>query len=76
MEYNSSTPQEIAVSGVKALESFRYTHAAIATLTNAPDTIDPESQEEQSGEHYKWEVPDTAEENPIKQEGPEGNRQE
>ena len=50
VEYNSSTSREIAVFCVKALESFEPTQAAIATLTDAPDTISPEAQEEQAGE--------------------------
>ena len=42
--------------------------SAIATLTNAPSTIVPIPQEEQSGEHNEAEVVDTAEANPNTQE--------
>ena len=76
MEYNSSTSQEIAISCVKALKTFKPTQAAIATLTNAPATISPGSQEEQAGEQNEAEVADTAESNPITQEGPEGTKQD
>ena len=65
VDYNSSISKEIAVSCVKALKAFKPTQAAIATLTDAPDTISPEAQEEQAGEHNEEEVADTAEANPI-----------
>ena len=50
--------------------------SAIATLTNAPYTIVPSPQEEQSGEHNEAEVVDTAEANPNTQEVLEWNGQE
>ena len=65
VEYNSSTPKEIAVSCVKALRAFETMQAAIATLTNAPYTISPEAQEEQAGEQNEGEVADTAEADTI-----------
>ena len=81
VKYNSSTSQEVALSCVKALKEFEPTQEAITTLTDAPDTISPESQpiaaptqttggaktinEEQAGEHTKAEVADTAEANTI-----------
>ena len=76
MKYNSSTSQEITVSCVKALESSEPMQAAIATLTNAPATIDPAAQpiaapnkitggattinKEQAGEQNNTEVVHTA----------------
>ena len=73
VEYNSTTSKYIAVSCVKALKSFEPTQAMIATLTDEPSTIAPESQEEQAGKQNKAEVADTAEAKHITQEGPEGN---
>ena len=73
VQYNLSTSEEITVSCVMALKTFKPTQSSIATIINAPDTLVPESQEEQAGEQNKEEVSDTAEEKPITQEGPEGN---
>ena len=50
--------------------------AVIATLINAPATIAPESQEEQSVEQNESEVSYTSEANPITQKGPEVNGQD
>ena len=49
---------------------------AIDTITDAPDTIAPKSQEEQTGEQNKAKIADTEESNPITKEGPEGNGQD
>ena len=76
VEYNLSTSQEITVSCVKALKTFKPTQSAIATITNEPDTLVPVAQEEQVGEQNKAEVADKEEANPIKQKGPEENGQE
>ena len=76
MEYNSSTSQEIAVSGVKALNAFKAMQAAIYTITNAPDNLASGSQEDKLGEQNEAYVADTVEANPTTQEGPEGNEQD
>ena len=76
VEYNSYISQEIAVSFINALKTIKTTQAAIATITNAPDTLVPVAQEEQVGEQNKAEVADKEEANPIKQKGPEENGQE
>ena len=76
MEYNSSTSKEISVSCIKALKDFYPTQSAIANLTDAPANISHESQEDQTGEQNEAEVSDTAEANPITQEGPEVNGQD
>ena len=76
VEYNSSTSKEIIVSCVKALKYFKLTQSAMVSLTDAPDTIDPEAQEDKAGEQNKAEVLDTSESNLITQEGPEGNGQD
>ena len=41
VEYNLSTSQEIALSCVKAIKSFKPTQSEITTPTNVPATIAP-----------------------------------
>ena len=92
VEYNSYTPQEIAVSFVDALKSFKLTQSVITTLTDAPTTVSPEAQpnalptqnmsgamkikEEQEVEQTEVEVENTAENKIITQEGLLGNRKD
>ena len=83
VEDNSSTPQDIIVSRVKALKAFEPTQSVIATLLNAPATTAFQNTGEaittnkgQAGEQTEAEVSDTAEANPIIQEGLELNGQD
>ena len=83
VEDNSSTPQDIIVSRVKALKAFEPTQSVIATLLNAPATTAFQNTGEaittnkgQAGEQTEAEVADKVENNTITKEGSVGNGQD